>query len=178
MAECEPVSGYDLVKIFDLSVAHYWHAHHGQIYPTLARMDRSGWVRQRHVIQHGRPSKRLYTITAAGRAKPREWLEGPFEALKLKHASLLRRRFLAHLGADGAIAKLAEETAAWKEYLARFRAIERDYFDAGNTNRDANSMFSYFTLRRGIDFVEGNIPWCDWAIGEIERNRQLFRTSS
>jgi hypothetical protein len=35
-------------------------------------------------------------------------------------------------------------------------------------------MFSMFTLRRGIDWMEENIRWCDWAVNEIDRNRALF----
>ena len=39
-------------------------------------------------------------------------------------------------------------------------------------------MFSMFTLRRGIDWMEENMRWCDWAVAEIERNRALFPTVS
>ncbi len=35
-------------------------------------------------------------------------------------------------------------------------------------------MFSMFTLKRGIDWMGENIRWCEWAIGEVERNRALF----
>ena len=38
VAEVPGITGYDIVKIFDLQMAHYWHAHQGQIYPTLDRM--------------------------------------------------------------------------------------------------------------------------------------------
>ena len=31
-----------------------------------------------------------------------------------------------------------------------------------------------FTLKRGIDWMGENIRWCEWAIGEVERNRALF----
>jgi len=35
-------------------------------------------------------------------------------------------------------------------------------------------MFSRFTLKRGIDWMQENMARCEWAIGEIERNRALF----
>jgi hypothetical protein len=129
------------------------------------------------VIQRGRPNKRLSTITTHGQAMLLEWLESPFEGIKLKHAPLLRCRFLGHLGADGARAKLIEERDGWQEYLNTYREIERVVFPRPHEYPNANMMFAYFTLRRGIDWMEENIRWCDWAISEIEKNRNLFDKS-
>ena len=163
------MSGYDIMKIFDLSMAHYWHAHPTQIYPTLDRMEEFGLIKRRNVVQRNRPNKRLYTITPSGERLLIEWLESPFEGINLKHPPLLRCRFLGHLGADGAIAVLKEERRSWAIHLKRYREIEKNYFADGKGYRDVNAMFSMFTLRRGIDWMEENIRWCDWAIGEIEK---------
>jgi PadR family transcriptional regulator, regulatory protein AphA len=174
IAETPGVSGYDLVKIFDLSMAHYWHAHPTQIYTTLERMEDSGVIRRRRVAQRNRPNKSTYTITPTGERQLIEWLEGPFEGLRLKHPPLLRCRFLGHLGADGAREAIAEERLSWVLYHERYREIEEDYFAGGKAYRDVNTMFTWFTLKRGIDWMEENVRWCDWALEEIERNRALF----
>jgi PadR family transcriptional regulator AphA len=174
IAEVPGVSGYDIMKIFDLSMAHYWHAHPTQIYPTLDRMEEFGLIKQRRVVQRNRPNKRLYTITPAGERLLIEWLESPFEGINLKHPPLLRCRFLGHLGADGAIAVLKEEQRSWAIHLKRYRELEQNYFAGRKGYRDVNAMFSMFTLKYGIDWMEDNIRWCEWAIGEIERNRALF----
>jgi hypothetical protein len=58
--------------------------------------------------------------------------------------------------------------------LKRYREIEKDYFANAKAYRDVNAMFSMFTLKRGIDWMQDNIKWCEWAIGEIDRNRELF----
>jgi PadR family transcriptional regulator, regulatory protein AphA len=178
IAEVPGVSGYDIMKIFDLSMAHYWHAQPTQIYPTLDRMEEFGLIKRRNVVQRNRPNKRLYTITQAGERVLIEWLESPFEGINLKHPPLLRCRFLGHLGADGAIAVLKEERRSWAIHLKRYREIEKDYFADGRGYRNVNAMFSMFTLRRGIDWMEENIRWCDWAVGEVERNRALFPAES
>ena len=172
IAEVPGVSGYDIMKIFDLSMAHYWHAHPTQIYPTLERMEKLGLIKKRTQVQRRFPTKRLYTITPLGERHLLEWLESPFEGFNLKYASLLRCRFLGRLGPDGAIASLKEERKSWALYLARYRDIESTHFQHGY--RDVNAMFSMFTLKRGIDWMGENIRWCEWAIGEIERNRDLF----
>ncbi|HEY6420059.1 MAG TPA: PadR family transcriptional regulator [Candidatus Binataceae bacterium] len=174
VAEVPGITGYDIVKIFNLSMAHYWHAHQGQIYPTLERMVGRGWLRGRDVVQRGRPNKRLYTITTGGQRMLVEWLESPFEELKLKFPALLRCRFLGHLGADGAREKIREQREAWEKHLATYRAIEQEHFAEPRRYPNVNAMFSYFTLRGGIDWMEENIRWCDWAVAEIDRNRRLF----
>ena len=174
IAEVPEISGYDIVKIFNESMVHYWHAHPGQIYPTLERMAQAGLIRSREVIQRGRPNKRLFTITSEGRAMLLEWMQSPFEGVKLKHAPLLRCRFLGHLGADGARAKLVEEREGWRKYLAFYRDIESAVFARKSEYANANMMFAYFTLRRGLDWMEENIRWCDWAIAEIDQHRDLF----
>ena len=174
IAEVPGVSGYDILKIFDLSMKHYWHAHPSQIYPTLEQMEEFGLIKRRKVVQRSRPNKSLYTITPAGERMLVDWLQSPFEGLQLKHPPLLRCRFLGHLGADGAREILSEERLSWMLYLKRYREIEREYFAGDKAHRDVNAMFTWFTLKRGIDWMEENIRWCDWALEEIERNRALF----
>jgi DNA-binding PadR family transcriptional regulator len=178
IAEQHPRSGYDLVQTFRISMAHYWHAHPGQIYPTLDRMERDGWIAGREVIQRGRPNKRVYSITAEGRRVLLEWLESPYEPLKMKNPPLLKSRFLGHLGADGARAKFAETRDAMTAYLELLRGYERAFADKGGPYHDVNQMFVYFTLRRGIEFARSEAEFCQWAMAEIDSHRELFDAPS
>jgi DNA-binding PadR family transcriptional regulator len=173
VAELPGITGYDIAKVFALSMQHYWHAHQGQIYPTLDRMERAGLIRSRELIQRGRPNKRVFTIAPAGARALVQWLESPIDELRMKHSQLMRTRFLGHLSADGARRKIEEQRSGWERNLKTFRAIERDVF-AGRDYSDVNDMFAYFTLRYGIEWMEQNIRWCDWAISELERKRALF----
>src|SRR5437588_10340979 len=65
IAEQRAISGYDLLKIFNLSMVHFWHAHHAQIYSTLDRLEGQGLIRGRELVQHGKPNKGPYSITPA-----------------------------------------------------------------------------------------------------------------
>lgn len=174
IAEVPGISGYDILKTFDLSMRHYWHAYPSQIYPTLYDMEKFGVIKRRRVVQRRHPNKSQYTITPSGERMLVDWLEAPFEGVQLKHPPLLRCRFLGHLGADGASAILKEERLSWVLMLKRYRNIEREHFADGMAYREVNTMFTWFTLKRGIDWMEENIRWCDWALEEIERNRALF----
>ena len=46
----QPSTGYDLARLFDLSLRTTWHASHSQIYPELARLEEAGMV---EVVGHG-----------------------------------------------------------------------------------------------------------------------------
>jgi PadR family transcriptional regulator, regulatory protein AphA len=174
IAEQHARSGYDLVQAFRLSMVHYWHAHPGQIYPTLERMEGDGWIAGREVIQRGRPNKRVYSITAEGRRVMLEWLASPYEPFKMKNPPLLKSRFLGHLGADGAREKYAEMRRAMTAYLEELRGYDRAIAEKGGPYDDVNMMFVYFTLRRGIEFAKSEVEFCDWAMAEIDRHRNLF----
>jgi len=174
IAEAHHRSGYDLVQTFRLSMVHYWHAHPGQIYPTLDRMERDGWIAGREIIQRGRPNKRVYSITAEGRRVLLEWLRSPYEPFKMKNPPLLKSRFLSHLGADGARAKFAEMRDTMAGYLEVLRGYDREIAKRGGPYKDVNEMFVYFTLRRGIEFARNEVEFCEWAMTEIERHRGLF----
>src|SRR3954452_16869580 len=56
----------------------------GQIYTTLSRLERDGLVDDDAVAQNGRPNKRVYRLTEAGRTELRGWVEDSTPATRLK----------------------------------------------------------------------------------------------
>src|SRR6266496_1245625 len=47
----------------------------GQVYVTLARLDKAGLVRAEHVGQSDRPDRKVYELTEDGRARLMAWLD-------------------------------------------------------------------------------------------------------
>ena len=69
----EPMTGYELIKYFDGSVAYVWSAPHSQIYPELRRMERDGLVDVTVAPRGERAKKRIYSINEAGAEELRRW---------------------------------------------------------------------------------------------------------
>ena len=67
-------SPYDLVKAIQGSIGYFFAPARSHVYDVLPRMERLGWVRHREVAQAGRPDKRVYRVTAGGRAVLVSWL--------------------------------------------------------------------------------------------------------
>jgi DNA-binding PadR family transcriptional regulator len=59
-------SGYDLAKIFDVSVSNFWSATPQQLYRELERLGGDGLIDARVVQQERRPNKRMFTLTESG----------------------------------------------------------------------------------------------------------------
>ncbi len=173
-----PITGYDLTKVFRKSMAHYWHARHGQIYPTLEALKCKGLVSCRKLIQRDRPNKKLYSITEKGRTELLRWLRQPPRLLQMKHEALLRCRFYAHLPAAEAVQRIRAERSQYEELLEQYRAMELENFGRSKDYPSADAMFGYFTLQRGIMFLEESVRWCDWAQSEVERYSRPGRRKS
>src|SRR5829696_7374715 len=56
----------------------------GQVYTTLSRLERDGLVDDDAVAQDGRPNKRVYRLTDAGRAELGDWVRNSTPATRLK----------------------------------------------------------------------------------------------
>src|SRR3569833_1946857 len=78
VALCEQAgSGYELARRFDRSIGYFWAATHQQIYRTLKSMEDDGLVCVTPVAQHGRPDKKVYAVTDAGRTELARWIAEP-----------------------------------------------------------------------------------------------------
>jgi len=70
-------SGYDLKKMFDTSIRHFWSADQSQIYRTLSKLVKKQWVTMHLVEQVDKPNRKVYTITEAGKEGLYQWLKTP-----------------------------------------------------------------------------------------------------
>jgi DNA-binding PadR family transcriptional regulator len=72
----EASHGYELRARLQLALGRLAEAlNAGQVYVTLARLEKAGLVASERVGQTDRPDRKVYELTAAGRARVVEWLE-------------------------------------------------------------------------------------------------------
>jgi DNA-binding PadR family transcriptional regulator len=102
----------------------------GQVYMTLQRLQRDELVADDAVAQSGRPDKRVYRLTAAGREALQEWLGAPSAPTKLRD-DFFMKLVLAH---SMGLAEPAELIARQREtYLRALGELERVLSDADGT---------------------------------------------
>jgi len=72
-----PMYGYQLRQEFEASTGSTWPLNVGQVYTTLARLERDGLVEV--ADSAGDEAQRVYTISDAGRADVRQWFATPVQ---------------------------------------------------------------------------------------------------
>jgi len=77
-------SGYDLKKAFESSFAHCFAAGFGSIYPALASLSEQELVSCEEVPQEGKPDRKVYQITEAGREHLLGELDNPAPTHKIR----------------------------------------------------------------------------------------------
>ncbi len=101
-----------------------------QIYPTLAELERGGYVRRRG---SPRPGSSVLAITASGRARLRDLLRQPVQSTPPRNGLLLRLFFGRHLGPDACRALVLEAREEARRRLAEYQAVRAE-IASGETN--------------------------------------------
>ena len=73
------MTGYELMKQFESTLAEFWYAKHSQIYPELKKLTEEGCVSYDIQISGVSLEKKLYTITELGRVEFLGWLAAETE---------------------------------------------------------------------------------------------------
>jgi len=165
-------SGYDLAKGFDASVANFWIATPQQLYRELDRMAAEGFIATRVVQQERRPNKRLHSITAAGRAALREFVESDSKPTAIRDELMVKVQGMETDDAPAVRAAVAESREWSVAKLARYERLRTRLLD-GRTEQaylqEVDRIGPYLTLMRGIAFEQENIRWADFALAVIDR---------
>lgn len=70
----QAMTGYDLMKTFNLELVNFWHAKHSQLYPELKKLTDEGLITYETVLQGKKLEKKLYSITEHGKKDFKNWL--------------------------------------------------------------------------------------------------------
>lgn len=127
-------TGYEIRRLcVEGECAYFVEASFGSIYPALAKLENDGLVTSLTQQQSGKPAKKVYSITEAGRAAFAEQLAGPLDDDMFRSPFLLFARFAHILPRD-----LVETRA--NEFLERtidgHRKLEEAFAERGSNASD------------------------------------------
>ena len=71
------MSGYDIKKLVDVGLSHFWSENYGQIYPTLEQLVKNGLALKSKQRKSGKRDRFVYSITPIGKKLVRDWIRGP-----------------------------------------------------------------------------------------------------
>ena len=103
-------TGYEIRRLcVEGECSYFIEASYGSIYPALARLEADGLVTSRTEQQEGKPAKKVYSITAAGREAFVAELGEPLGEDMFRSPFLLFARFASLLPADLVTSRVEEQ---------------------------------------------------------------------
>ncbi|MHB1103661.1 MAG: PadR family transcriptional regulator [Devosia sp.] len=127
-------TGYEIRKLsVEGEYSYFIDASYGSIYPALAKLEAEKLVTSRVEHQDGKPAKKIYSITAAGRAA---FINSLFDELgedEFRSEFLLFARFASELPASLVETRLNERIEQINVMLADFDKLSEDHPHPGDT---------------------------------------------
>nr|WP_321483343.1 PadR family transcriptional regulator [uncultured Cohaesibacter sp.] len=115
---CSDHTGYDIRKIStEGNFSFFIDASYGSIYPALNKMEVEGLVTGRHVSEEGKPARKIYSITEAGRDVFFQELLQPHRPDIFKSEFLLISIFARLVGPDAIEAAIERQLTHLHEEL-------------------------------------------------------------
>ena len=167
-----PYTGYDLKKIFDTSIRHFWPADQSQIYRTLSRLTEQGLAEMEKVPQEERPDRKVYSITAAGREELLKWLAGPTPTGAVRSAPLIQVFFAGQLSDEQVLAKFESVTALMRTFLDLYSQVPEQiapYQQEITSPRE--HFFWLLTLDNGIRSMRATLEWAESVVAQIKSGK-------
>lgn len=167
-----PYTGYDLKKIFDCSVRHFWPADQSQIYRTLARLTKKGFAEMEKVSQEDRPDRKVYHITNAGRNELQRWLSGPPPMDEPRSAPLVQVFFAGELSDEEILAKFEGFAAIMRAVLSQYDQVPARISPYQEEIQSPRQHFFWMlTLDNGIRNMRANLEWAESVIAQIKQGQ-------
>ncbi|QFY13777.1 PadR family transcriptional regulator [Nonomuraea phyllanthi] len=156
----EPASGYDLMKMFEISLSNVWPATQSQLYGELGKLAEAGLV---DVSAEGPRGRKEYAITEEGLAELRRWITEVEPTRVTRSDMLLRVFFLAQVSPDQARAYLRHQAELVRERLENLESV-RGFL---KEREDNLSVHGRITLEYGLRLGKAQLEWAEWAEGQI-----------
>lgn len=170
----KPMTGYDLKQAMEKSTANFWQAKQSQIYTTLKDMEKKELVVSYSEIQEGRPDKRVYSITDAGKNDLEKWLLEPVTAVERhKNTLLLKLFFSSGVDREFLLSQLRQLMVLYQREVERFSTETRSIIEEtarNNPELRLDSILWDATRRLGEMHKEMYVAWLEETIAMIEKH--------
>jgi PadR family transcriptional regulator AphA len=153
-----PATGYEIRKLsVEGEYAYFIDASFGSIYPALAKLEADGLVTSRVELQEGKPAKKVYAITPAGR---KDFISALFEKLgedEFRSEFLLFARFASELPASLVEQRLTERREQIERQIADLDRLCSEHSHPGDAWVIAYGRTCMASARDYIDAHRGEL---------------------
>jgi len=186
------MSGYDIKKLTEMSLSHFWSESYGALFPTLNALVDEGLATKRLDPKSGARRRQEYMVTPKGRRAYENWLREPADRVQMRNELQLKFFLTSRGSIDDSIRLLEEYRAQQKEQYAEFKSSEAILAQAvrknampdtiepllGTTTERSNELLIFFlTLRHGILAIEARMAWIAEALRRLRARKRRQNTT-
>lgn len=164
----EPMSGYDLRKMFASTAMGSFSDSPGAIYPALKRLEMRGLVRGSVEGSTGLRQRRVFRNTPKGLATLKAWLRQPISHDDVVHGLddvMLRFSFMDHTLGEEQSARLLEQLI---EQISNYIPSLRQYLDAHAPEMPLSGRLA---LEYGIYAYEAQLKWAKSSLAKYQQRK-------
>ena len=162
-----PMSGYDIRQLISESIGYFWSESYGQIYPGLKQLAAAGLVSKKTERKKGSPDRNVYSLTAKGRQRLREWLKQPVAKAVPRNELLLKLFFGAHVPAQISRKHVQAYLESSQNELQVYDALAKGLQKKGVS--ESQLPFCLMTLNMGRHRSEAMVKWCKETLAELDK---------
>lgn len=167
-----PYTGYDLKKIFDTSIRHFWPADQSQIYRTLSKLTEQGYAEMEKIPQQDRPDRKVYHITETGRVALKQWLAGPPPIGEARSAPLIQVFFMGQFSNEEILQRFEGYAAFMRVLLDGYDQVKGQLGPYQQEIPSAREHFFWLlTLENGIANMRANLEWAESVIERLKNGQ-------
>jgi len=155
----QDMTGYDITRQFDDSLAFVWRATHQQVYRELALLHKDRCVTSRRVRQSDKPDRKVYSLTATGRRELKEWLVQPTAYDPPKVELLVKLLATNVVGAKAMREEITRQRGATRKVKEIFTDLDRRMRTEPQDPGCAPHELGLLALRRGELMLEAQNRW-------------------
>ena len=164
LLEREPSHGYDLKRDYDAYFGHGKPLSFGQLYATLARLDRDGKAIAGPAEHGGGPDRKRYVITDAGTTEVERWLSEPAPPEQGQHSVQITKVVLALMLGRVADKYLDVQRAAHLQRMRELTGLKRDSDQIGVLLAD----HALYRLEADLRWIDNTTARLDLLAGAVQ----------
>jgi PadR family transcriptional regulator, regulatory protein AphA len=166
-------SGYDIKKMCDSSIGHFWNENFGHIYPVLQKMEEEELITKEVKKTEGRPVKNVFSITEKGKKELEKWLMLPIEKEPTRSELLLKIFLSKDIPTKNIMEIMQKEKEEAKKNIQKYLEIET-FLNSGNFQVEKKNLVLWLsTIRFGKHAEETKIMWCEETLENLEEIKDL-----
>ena len=166
-----PLTGYELKKVFDSSIRHFWTADQSHIYRVLGRLSAQGYVTFESVPQQGKPNRKIYTITSEGRQELVRWLSSEeARSVAVREPFLVQLFFSSLLSNAQVLERLRDAATREGCFVSEYEEMSERNLELAEERPSRERFFWYLTLDYGLWMTRAFRDWLNITIDRIVRD--------